>query len=112
MSALRRLPDAAGFARCGIEWAPAPCMLHAVSAPVRPLAPDTRETSRRASVHRIDVRQTAKRRCLAELIGTPYWSAGPTRESSVGALVLVHGERMGVGICTDDVPFVRVARPM
>jgi len=112
VSALRRLLDAAGFARCGLEWAPALCVLQVASAPERSPAPDTRETSRRASVHRIDVRQTAKRRYVAELIGTPYWSAGPTRESAVGALVLVHGERMGVGICADDVPFVRVARPM
>ena len=112
MSALRRLLDAVGFASCGMEWAPAMCVLHAVSAPARPPAPEPREASRRASVHRIDVRQTAKRRYVAELIGTPYWSAGPTRESAVGALVLVHGERMGVGICADEVPFVRVARPM
>lgn len=112
MSALRRMLDAAGFARCGLEWAPALCVLQAVSAPARQSAPEPREASHRASVHRIDVRQTAKRRYVAELIGTPYWSAGPTREIAVGALVLVHGERMGVGICADDVPFVRVARPI
>lgn len=49
---------------------------------------------------------------MAELIGTPYWSAGPTRESAAGALLLVYGGRFGVAIAEDVAPFVRVARPM
>jgi len=36
----------------------------------------------------------------------------PTRESAVGALILVHGAWIGVAFAPDDVPFVRVARPM
>lgn len=121
---LRSALDALGFAPCA-PLAGMLAALHAADAAqpttadadatgaTRTMATRTDQaTTRRRSVHTLDVRQTGPRRYVAELVGTPYWSAGPTREYAVGALVLAHGDRMGVGVDPGDVPFVRVARPM
>lgn len=109
MRPLRRFLDALGFA---LDVTPTvPALVHA-QAPARTGAESPTFAPRHRPIHTIDVRQTAPRRFVAEMIGTPYWSAGPTRESAVGALVLVHGARIGVAFAPDDAPFVRVARPM
>lgn len=109
MRPLRRFLDALGFA---LDAAPmVPALVHAQAHARTGVEPPTC-APRHRPVHTIDVRQTAPRRFVAELIGTPYWSAGPTRESAVGALVMVHGARIGIGFAPDDVPFVHVARPM
>lgn len=47
------------------------------------------------------VSHTSKRRFVAEMVGTPLWSAGPTEEYAVGALLLTFGWRMGVAIMTE-----------
>lgn len=109
MRPLRRFLDALGFA-CDLPALPRAFVQ--AQAHARTGAEPPTQAPRHRPVHTIDVRQTAPRRFVAELIGTPYWSAGPTRESAVGALVLVHGARIGVAFAPDDVPFVRVARPM
>lgn len=64
------------------------------------------------------VTRTAARRYVAEVVGTPLWSAGPSPEYAVGALVLQLGWRFGVatmverthaaGFCA--VPVVSVTR--
>jgi hypothetical protein len=64
------------------------------------------------------VTRTAAKRCVAEVVGTPLWSAGPTPEYAVGALVLHLGWRFGLatlverthaaGFCA--VPVVSVSR--
>ena len=109
MRPLRRFLDALGFA---CDRPTLPRAFVQTQANARTGAEPPTQAPRHRPVHTIDVRQTAPRRFVAELIGTPYWSAGPTREIAVGALVLVHGARIGVGFTPDDVPFVRVARPM
>ncbi len=67
----------------------------------------------------IIVERTAERRYVAELIGTTLWSAGPSVEAAVGALVLQTGWQFGIaslvmrshatGFCA--VPTVSVSRP-
>jgi hypothetical protein len=64
------------------------------------------------------VTQTAPRRYVAEVVGTPLWSAGPSPEWAVGSLVLQLGWRFGLatlverthatGFCA--VPVVEVRR--
>lgn len=109
MRPLRRLLDTLGFA---CDRPALPRAFVQVQAHARTGAEPPTQAPRHRPVHTIDVRQAPPRRFVAELIGTPYWSAGPTRESAVGALILVHGAWIGVAFAPDDVPFVRVARPM
>ena len=109
MRPLRRLFDVIGFAR---DRPALPAAIVQAQAHARTGAEPPTQAPRNRPAHTIDVRQTAPRRFVAELIGTPYWSAGPTREGAVGALVLVHGARIGVAFAPNDAPFVRVARPM
>lgn len=44
----------------------------------------------------IIVERTGERRYVAELIGTKLWSAGPSAEYAVGALVLQMGWQFGI----------------
>lgn len=46
----------------------------------------------------IVVTQTAPRRHVAEVVGTPLWSAGPSPEYAAGALVLQLGWRFGLAV--------------
>ncbi len=64
------------------------------------------------------VTRTAPRRYVADVAGTPFWSAGPSPEWAVGSLVLQLGWRFGLatlverthaaGFCA--VPVVEVRR--
>ena len=64
------------------------------------------------------VTRTAPRRYVAEVVGTPLWSAGPSPEWATGSLVLQLGWRFGLatlverthaaGFCA--VPMVEVRR--
>lgn len=67
------------------------------------------------------VSHTSKRRFVATLVGTPLWSAGPSKEYAVGALLLTFGWRMGVAVLVERthesgfcavplLPVVRVTR--
>ena len=66
----------------------------------------------------IIVERTAERRFVAELIGTKLWSAGPSVEYAVGALVLQSGWQFRIAtlvVRTHDrgycaVPVVTVGR--
>lgn len=72
------------------------------------------------SISLIVVERTAPGRYVAQLAGTPLWSAGPSREYAVGALVLQMGWQFGVasvvdrtherGFCAVPAPGVRVTR--
>lgn len=68
----------------------------------------------------IVVERTAPTRYVAQVVGTPLWSAGPSREYAVGALVLQMGWQFGIasvvdrthenGYCAVPTPGVRVER--
>lgn len=47
------------------------------------------------------VTRTAARRYVADVIGTPLWSAGPSPEYAVGALVLQLGWRFGLAVMVE-----------
>jgi len=49
----------------------------------------------------IVVTRTAQRRHVAEVVGTPLWSAGPSPEYAVGALVLQLGWRFGLAVLAE-----------
>lgn len=66
------------------------------------------------------VTRTAAKRYVAEVVGTPLWSAGPSPEYAVGALVLQLSWRFGLavlverthaaGFCAVPIPAVSVRR--
>lgn len=56
------------------------------------------------------MRQASERRFVAELLGTPLWSAGPSQAYAVGDLVLRFGDRIGLHLVADEAPAVVVER--
>jgi hypothetical protein len=56
------------------------------------------------------VRQASERRFVAELLGTPLWSAGPSKAYAVGDLVMRFGDRIGLHLVSDEAPAVVVDR--
>lgn len=60
----------------------------------------------------VDVYQTAPRRHVAAVVGSPLWSAGPSAFYALGALLAAFGPRFGVVVLppADVEPFVRVTR--
>lgn len=65
-----------------------------------------------APVVLVDLQQTAPRRHVAAVVGSPLWSAGPSPFYALGALVAALGPRFGVFVLppADAAPYVRVTR--